>query len=87
MYNGWPNKETWLVNLWLSNEPVTEAYCREIAARKRDVPRVADALREWIEGANPLLKQGLTSGLYADLLSTALGHVDWDELARHICEW
>lgn len=30
-YNGWTNYETWVVNLWMDNEPGTYDYWREIA--------------------------------------------------------
>ena len=87
-YNGWANKETWLVALWLDNDPGSERACRELALELRQVQRVADALREQVEDGNPLLepRQGSApSGLYLDLLLTALGQVAWDAVARHVC--
>jgi hypothetical protein len=30
-YNGWSNYETWVTNLWLTNDENTYAQCREIA--------------------------------------------------------
>jgi hypothetical protein len=87
-YNGWANKETWLVALWLDNDPASERACRELALALRQVHGVADALREQVEDGNPLLEPGhgsAPSGLYLDLLLTALGHVAWDAVARHVC--
>ena len=87
-YNGWANKETWLVALWLDNDPGSERACRELALELRQVHRVADALRDQVEDGNPLLEPGqrsAPSGLYLDLLLTALGHVAWDAVARHVC--
>jgi hypothetical protein len=87
-YNGWVNKETWLVALWLDNDPVSERACRKLALELRQVQRVADALRDQVEDGNPLLEPDsgrAPSGLYLDLLLTALGHVAWDAVARHVC--
>lgn len=30
-YNGWTNYETWVVNLWMDNEPGSYDYWREVA--------------------------------------------------------
>jgi|SRR5579862_6270713 len=30
-YNGWTNYETWVVNLWMSNDQGSDEYYREIA--------------------------------------------------------
>jgi hypothetical protein len=91
-YNGWPNYETWLVNVWMDNE---EAGQRFYAERAREVyadaePRhtltreetaridYADWLKEHVHENRPELP-----GMYSDLLGAALGSVNWDRLARH----
>jgi hypothetical protein len=40
-YNGWTNRETWALNLWLSNDQGLYETTRE---------RVADAVNEYSEG-------------------------------------
>jgi hypothetical protein len=82
-YNGWANKETWLVNLWLTNDPATDGLWRSVAAEVGDPYRLADVLRQDLEeGATEMQ----ASGLFADLLTAALARVDWDMVARHFLD-
>jgi len=96
-YNGWANYETWAVVLWLDNDEGSYRYCRELAERAIDEAgdcrqveqgiwteeqaarfTLADALeQEHTEGMPEL------SGVYSDLLLSALGSVDWHEVAAH----
>ena len=89
-YQGWTNYETWCVNLWLSNEEPSQRYWAEMAqaawdasepsaylTREQEAVRaLADTMKDELEEAAPEL-----TGLYADLLTTALGAVDWVEIA------
>jgi len=79
-YNGWPTYETWLVNLWLGNDPATDATCRELAAWADSAAGAAEALKDLVEEGSPFQEQ---SGLYVDLLGAALARVDWRALAEH----
>lgn len=78
-YNGWKNKETWLVNLWLGdyftelqdeNEAITEEFIR-------------DTVEEYCQGA---MGNTVESGFMVDLLNCALGEIDYREIAEHYTE-
>lgn len=86
-FNGWPNRETWCVNLWLTNDEGPEAMVREAVNTSRnnqpdgDRWELADYLRRWIEDDDNPLADDAT--LYSDMLGHALRLVDWDYLASH----
>jgi hypothetical protein len=80
-YNGWPNHETWLVHLWLTNDPATDTVCRQlVGAVEQTVGEAAEALKSLLEEESPLADQ---AGMYADLLTAALARVDWRAIAAH----
>ena len=73
-YNGWKNKETWLVNLWLRDSlqcdledgiEVTPCYIEEL---------VEELARDFYESGN---------GFMVDLLNCAIGEIDFHEIAAH----
>ena len=80
-YNGWPNYEPWLVNLWLSNDERTYLHWRA-EARK---------LSEWeltkvLETAHKDTSYDLTGavGMWNDLIGAALSRVDWRGIAANL---
>ncbi len=91
-YNGWTNRETWLVGLWLANEESSYERSREvvrnaIADRKgvTHVHEAAQALRTLVEDEYVTPEP---SGLMADLFGTAMARVNWEEVAKSILnEW
>ena len=85
-YNGWANYETWLVNLWLQNEPGTEDDCRVISRREINKGGSAYSLGEELKHYVEDLMPDLGASMAADLLSAALGNVDWREIAEHYME-
>ena len=96
-YNGWSNYETWVTNLWLTNDENTYIQCREIAeaafagARSSETLTrparyrldFADALKELVSAGHPLQD---SPGLYSDLLTGALKEVNWLEIASSMFE-
>ena len=75
-YNGWKNKETWLVNLWIGDSLTMdqEAGCEINAAY---IELMVD------EMASALLDGPDANGFMTDLLNCALGEIDYHELASH----
>lgn len=97
-YNGWTNYETWAVALWMDNDQGSYLYWRERAEgcfddtdeddgldvrRPAAISALSDVIRDEHEDASPLGEQ---ANVYSDLLTTALGEVDWYEIAAHLID-
>jgi len=80
-YNGWENKETWLVNVWLGDD--LQAHKDEGEALTADyIEAIVDDMVAELEYDNGLLERGLLS----DLLNTVLGEINYWELEQHYKE-
>ncbi|NLE45574.1 MAG: hypothetical protein GX620_12710 [Chloroflexi bacterium] len=82
-YNGWTNKPTWLVHLWLSNDYGLYHTTREMLADAHDPER---ALRDFVEEIHDLETLVADSGMISDLLGWALAMVNWREVANAFAE-
>ena len=71
-YNGWRNRETWLVNIWFLD-------CIE-------EPMTAGSIRSMVEEAidEALTNTGAMKGFITDMMNDDL--IDWEELAAHTQE-
>ena len=76
-YNGWSNKETWLVNLWLGDS-LTMLHEEWGDLTADDIEQQVEVFVEECSGE--------MSGFIADLLNCALGEIDYHELAEHFVE-
>lgn len=81
-YNGWTNKETWLVNAWYLDEmpeyyAEMDIYHVEAYDLKDNIPGIAEECEA--------LSQ-LRPGLLSDFISDAWSEVNWQELADHLNE-
>lgn len=70
-YNGWTNRETWLVNIWFGD------YFAELAEEGDtiDAGFIRDHVESYVDELVP------ASSFVADLLD--MSAIDWDELAEH----
>ena len=90
-YNGWPNRETWVVALWQAQD---ESACRYWSLRasellRKHAGRVLDAqadlgaeIEERVREARP--DDG--PGMFNDLISAALARVEWAHIAGPFVE-
>jgi hypothetical protein len=78
-YNGWKNRETWLIGVW----ELTDYLAESIPARVDNTQEAAELLEaafgEWFYATYP---QAQEPGLLADML--AISAIDWREIAEHI---
>jgi len=77
-YNGWSNRETWLVSLWLNNDRFNYELLAD--AYKQNSGDFEQA--EWLEQQlrYQLDDEVGSANLWSDLLSTAFGRISWVEV-------
>lgn len=93
-YNGFKNKQTWVVSLWLNNTEGTLTYWSNVAreqAKRHDfitaTQNVADRLKlAHEEFAADIIEDSNMNGCFSDLLTAALADVDWDHIAGNLLE-
>ena len=91
-YNGWKNKETWLVNVWLNND--YDLYKHYISTLTEIVEKQSNVLytnRLVIDELKEIVweiyrEEHREFGLINDLIETSLNNVDWSILAEHYIE-
>ena len=89
-YNGWTNYQTWVAKLWIDNDEGSRNYWLESAAE------YLENSDGYMDGARYSLASDLeadhdeykpeASGVYADLLTSALGLINWHEIAESLLE-
>ena len=77
-YNGWSNRETWVVNMWLTND---ECYYEELCSIIKNFDTVEEQAEEIEQYAHWIIDID-ESSMTTDLLSASLGRVDWYEIAE-----
>jgi hypothetical protein len=79
-HNGWANRNTWTVSLWLFNDEPLYDMAREVIRNAQDDYHAETNLREAVEGLAADV-DGI-KGLWSDLITHALADVDWSEIVR-----
>ena len=76
-YNGWTNRETWVVNLWLTSD---ECYYEELCSiiKNFEVDEQSGEIEQYVHWIIDIDDSSMTS----DLLSSSLGRVNWYEIAE-----
>lgn len=76
-YNGWSNRPTWLVALWLDNEEHIYRAVREPGA---------DLTEAWLKDfVEDLLETDQFGGtLMGDIVSDFLADVHWEEIVQNV---
>lgn len=81
-YNGWKNKETWLVNIWyMDSMPDYFAHSEQFHVESNELEDAVKYISEECEALSQL-----PAGLLSDFISTCWGEVDWRTLASHLNE-
>ena len=69
-YNGWTNRETWVINLWLGD------YFQDVANEGQQL--MADYIEETVWD---MLEEANVPDMFKDMID--LNAVDWRELEQH----
>jgi hypothetical protein len=81
-YNGWTNKETWLVNIWYMDD--MPRYFAEMEQYHVEPSELGETVRYISEECEALSQ--LSSGLLSDFISTCWAEVNWEELSERLNE-
>ncbi len=93
-YNGWKNRQTWLVNLWLNNEPSSQQALYDIANDAEElvdgspapIYMRADTLMEYIMDRFYMLESlqkeidNPFNGLFLDLINDGIWSADLEAI-------
>lgn len=79
-YNGWKNKETWLVNVWYMD--AMPNYFSEVGQHHVEPNELEESIQHIVEEGEALSQ--LPAGLLSDFIQTCWGEVDWYGLADRL---
>lgn len=79
-YNGWKNKETWLVNIWYMDS--MPEYFADMEVYHVEANELQEAATYIVEECEALSQ--LPYGLLSDFIDTCWSRVDWYSLVAHL---
>ena len=79
-YNGWKNKETWLVNIWYMDS--MPDYFVDMGEYHVEANELQEAVTNIVEECEALSQ--LPAGLLSDFINTCWSMVDWYSLVEHL---
>jgi hypothetical protein len=86
-YNGWTNRETWCVALWLNNEEALQEGARSACNTDGEMlQEAARSLEDYVTDLFEELGNGQFVGFTRDLLRCALAHCNFQEVAASFRE-
>ena len=79
-YNGWTNKETWLVNIWYMDS--MPEYFSDMECFHVEPSELEESVRYIAEESEALSQ--LPAGLLSDFINDSWSAVNWHELAESL---
>ena len=76
-YGGWGNRETWVVNLWLTGD---ERYYEGLRDIIEDFDTLIEQEEELKQYVRAIVEADECSGITSDLLTASLAQIDWAEI-------
>ena len=80
-YNGWCNRETWVMNVWLTNDQCAYDALQHVMKAFESLGEQAEELEHWVRCEYGI--DDLDVSVVSDLISTSLGRIDWFEIVQN----
>ena len=81
-FNGWTNKETWLVNIWYMDS--MPDYFSDMEQFHVEAEELSESVQYIAEESEAL--SNLPAGMLSDFIAMCWAGVNWHELAQHLNE-